>query len=69
VTPIMNVEKGNNMNIILAQTIQKGVQRGFIDKDKTYILTAGYPTGVAGNTNFIRIMKKDQIEYYIDLMV
>ena len=69
VTPIMNVEKGNNMNIILAQTIQKGVQRGFIDKEKTYILTAGYPTGVAGNTNFIRIMKKDQIEYYIDLMV
>jgi len=69
VTPIMNVEKGNNMNIILAETIQKGVQRGFVDKDKTYILTAGYPTGVAGNTNFIRIMRREQIEHYIDLMV
>ena len=69
VTPIMNVEKGNSINIILAQTIQKGLQQGFINKDKTYILTAGYPTGVAGNTNLIRIMKREQIEYYVDLMV
>jgi len=69
VTPIMNVEKGNNMNIILAETIQKGVQRGFVDKDKTYILTAGYQTGVAGNTKFIGIMRREQIEHYIDLIV
>lgn len=54
---------------MLAQTIQKGLQKKFIDKDKTYIVTAGYPTGVAGNTNFIRIMKREQIEYYVDLIV
>jgi len=69
VTPIMTIEKGENMNIILAQTIQKGIVKGFIDKDKTYILTAGYPTGVPGNTNFIRIMKNEQIKYYEDLVV
>jgi len=65
VTPIMNIEKGS-LNIILAQTIQKGVKEKFIDKDKTYIVTAGYPTGVAGNTNFIRIMRREQIDYYLD---
>lgn len=65
VTPIMNIEKGS-LNIILAQTIQKGLKNKFIDKSKTYIVTAGYPTGVAGNTNFIRIMRREQIDYYID---
>ncbi|WP_024953802.1 pyruvate kinase [Sulfurospirillum arcachonense] len=69
VTPIMTIEKGSNINIILAQTIQNGLQKDFIDKDKTYIVTAGYPTGIPGNTNFIRIMKREQIEHYIDLVI
>lgn len=69
VIPILTIDKGKNINIMLAQTIQKGLQKKFIDKDKTYIVTAGYPTGVAGNTNFIRIMKREQIEYYVDLIV
>lgn len=69
VTPVMTIEKGNNINIILAQTIQRGVQRGFVDKEKTYILTAGHPTGIPGNTNLIRIVKKEQIEDYVNLIV
>lgn len=66
--PVMSIDTGS-LNIMLGHTIQKGVQRGFIDKTKTYIVTAGYPTGVEGSTNFIRILKKDQIEYYTDLVL
>lgn len=66
VKPIMNIETGT-LNIMLGRTMQKGVSHGFIDKDKTYIVTAGYPTGVEGSTNFIRILRREQIEYYEDL--
>jgi len=40
-----------------------------VDIDKEYIVTAGYPTGVPGSTNFIRILKKEQIEYYVDFVM
>ncbi len=66
IIPIMNIDKGC-LNMIMAHTIQKGIKKGFIDKSKTYIVTAGYPTGVAGNTNYIRIMRREQIDYYVDL--
>ncbi|WP_458700994.1 pyruvate kinase [Sulfurospirillum sp. 1307] len=65
VIPVMNIEKGS-LNIILAHTMQKGIKSKILDKNKTYIVTAGYPTGVAGNTNYIRIMRKEQIDYYLD---
>ena len=68
VKPIMNIETGS-LNLMLGYTMQKGIQKGFIDKNKTYIVTAGYPTGVEGSTNFIRILKKEQIEYYEDLVL
>ncbi|DAB34663.1 MAG TPA: pyruvate kinase [Sulfurospirillum sp. UBA12182] len=68
VKPIMNIETGS-LNLMLGHTMQKGIQKGFIDKNKTYIVTAGYPTGVEGSTNFIRILKKEQIEYYEDLVL
>lgn len=68
VNPVMNIQPGG-LNIMLAKMIQKGIAKGFIDKNKSYIVTAGYPTGVEGSTNFIRIMKKEQIEYYEDLVI
>ncbi len=36
-------------------------------KDGVYTLTAGFPIGVAGSTNLIRILQKEQIEYYLSL--
>lgn len=66
--PVMNIETGS-LNIMLGHTMQKGIKKGFIDKNKSYIVTAGYPTGVEGSTNFIRILKKEQIEYYEDLIL
>ncbi|AHJ11942.1 pyruvate kinase [Sulfurospirillum multivorans] len=68
IKPIMNIE-ASNLNMMLGKTLQKGIERGLIDKEKTYIVTAGYPAGVEGSTNFIRILKKAQIEYYTDMVL
>jgi len=66
IKPIMSID-ASNLNMMLAKTLQKGIEKGLINKDKTYIVTAGYPAGVEGSTNFIRILKREQIEYYTDM--
>lgn len=68
IQPVMNIETAS-LNIMLGNAMQKGIRKGLISKDKTYIVTAGYPSGVEGSTNFIRILKKEQIEYYEDLVM
>jgi len=68
VEPIMTVEK-TSLNLMLATAVQKAVKLGFVDPEKTYVATAGYPTGVAGSTNYIRILKKDQIDYYTNMVI
>ncbi len=68
IKPIMNID-ASNLNMMLGKTLQKGIEKGLISKDKTYIVTAGYPAGVEGSTNFIRILKKEQIEYYTDMVL
>ncbi len=65
VEPIMSVEM-KNLNIMLADILVKAIENKIINPEKTYIATAGFPTGVEGSTNFIRILKKEQIQYYTD---
>ena len=57
----------DDLNLLVANTIKKASELGFVSRDKSYIMTAGYPAGVAGSTNFIRILKREQIDYYIEL--
>lgn len=64
VTPALVVEK-NKLSDLLVDTIQRAVNDGFIDHDKSYLVTAGYPTGIEGSTNFMRILRRDQIDYYL----
>lgn len=66
IQPIMNIEICNS-NQMLSKAIKIGVKKDFIDKNKAYIVTAGYPAGVDGSTNFLHILKKEQIEYYLGL--
>lgn len=66
IRPIMTIEK-TDLDPMLANAIRKALALEFIDHRKTYIATAGFPTGVEGSTNFIRILKRDQIEYYRDM--
>lgn len=68
VVPTMSVEK-MNLNLILASVLSKAIMQKIVDLDKTYIVTAGFPTGVPGSTNFIRILKREQMEYYADFVM
>jgi len=49
---------------LVAEILLDCVELGYIDDSSVYVLTAGVYTGIPGNTNYIRIIKKDQIEYY-----
>ncbi|MFW5625103.1 pyruvate kinase [Campylobacter hyointestinalis] len=68
VKPSLVVQK-SRLNILLANVIQGLYKKGLISDECTYIMTAGYPTGAIGSTNFIRILKKDQIDYYLDAAI
>ena len=67
VHPVMNIELSTSEEM-LGNALKEGCLKGFIDKNKTYIVTAGYPAGVEGSTNFLHILKREQIEYYLDLI-
>ncbi len=66
INPIMTIEK-TDLSKMLAGVIKKALRKDYINSHHTYIATAGHPTGVAGSTDFIRILKRDQIKYYKNL--
>lgn len=60
------VKPKTRVNFLIAEIIQEAYQRRLVETSGTYVMTAGFPTGVEGSTNYIRILKKDQIDYYRD---
>ncbi|AXX93377.1 pyruvate kinase [Malaciobacter molluscorum LMG 25693] len=41
--------------------------RDMLDKEGPYVATIGYPVGMPGSTNTIKILTKNEIEYYLNL--
>ena len=66
ITAAFVIEKEERLHTLMAKSIKAAVQKGYIKDDKSYIMTAGYPTGVAGSSDLIRILKKAQIDYYLE---
>ena len=66
VAPAFSVKK-NKFEAMLSEVMNKGLDKGFIKKENTYVITAGDPIGVAGTTNNIRILKEKEIEYFSSL--
>ncbi len=64
IKPIMSIGLSAS-DEMLSNAIGMGVEKGFIDLDQTYIVTAGYPAGIEGTTNFLHILKREQLEYYL----
>lgn len=56
----------DRLSKLLAETIKKGVELGYIEHGRSYLLTAGHPAGVEGSTDLIRILRQEQIEYYLN---
>ncbi|MEA1916160.1 MAG: pyruvate kinase [Campylobacterota bacterium] len=63
VVPTFVIEK-NNLEDTLKEVVKEGVKREVIDINGVYILTAGKPVGVVGNTNNITVLKSYELEYY-----
>ncbi|EAL6268674.1 pyruvate kinase [Campylobacter jejuni] len=65
VNPAILVNKSNELTELLKDSVRSSIEKGFMDEDKCYLLTAGFPTGVEGTSNLIRILNKEQIAYYL----
>lgn len=66
VVPAFMVPK-NSLSCVMTQVLKQGIERKVLNIDKSYILTAGDPIGVQGSTNMIRILRKDEMEYFQSL--
>ena len=66
--PLMYIQN-QNPSFMLASMLKEALSEKVLNKDGTYLVTAGFPTGAEGSTNFIRILKKEQIEYYVDFAI
>lgn len=63
VVPAYLIKKGR-IEDMLTDIIQSGLKRKIIDKNNTYIFTAGYPIGTPGTTNIIRILRENEITFF-----
>ncbi|KAA6226481.1 MULTISPECIES: pyruvate kinase [unclassified Campylobacter] len=65
VNPAILVNPSDELVLLLKDSVKTSVKLNYMNKNESYILTAGFPTGVEGSSNLIRILKKEQIEYYL----
>jgi len=63
VVPAFMVEK-ESLGQMMSSVMNQGLQRGVLHLDKSYILTAGDPVGVAGSTNMIRILRENEMMFF-----
>lgn len=63
INPAFNIEN-KNLDEVMSDVIKRGVEKGIINFDNVYVLTAGDPIGVPGTTNMIRILRKPELEYF-----
>lgn len=54
------------MHNMLGEVLREMINTKRIDLDKTYLAVAGYPAGTPGTTNFMRILKRDEIGHYTE---
>ncbi len=66
VTPIETIKEAQASKMI--QKMLKALEhRDLLDLKGPYITTIGYPVGVPGSTNTIKILNEDEINYYLNL--
>jgi pyruvate kinase len=63
VVPAYLTKKGR-LEEMLSDIIHSGLSRNIIDKNNTYVFTAGYPIGTPGTTNVIRILRENELTFF-----
>jgi pyruvate kinase len=66
VVPAFLVEK-NSLGQIMKDVMSQGITRGVLHLEESYILTAGDPVGIVGNTNMIRILREREMLFFKNL--
>lgn len=66
IEPILVIKK-STLNGMLRSTFKNALKDGWVDRNHSYILTAGFPAGVEGSTNLIRIIRNNEIDYFASL--
>ena len=56
--------KENSLGQVMKEVMNQGIDRDVLKLDKSYILTAGDPVGVAGSTNMIRILREYEMMFF-----
>ncbi|MEA2111431.1 MAG: pyruvate kinase [Campylobacterota bacterium] len=63
VVPVFSVNE-NSLGMILKEVMQRGLDENILNLEKSYILTAGDPTGTEGSTNMIRLLRSHEMEFF-----
>ena len=67
VNPIATIKEGKSSKM-LAKMLASLESKGLLDKKGPYVATVGYPVGMPGSTNIIKILNESEIEYYLSLL-
>ena len=63
VIPLMSVKEDSLENIV-NDFMKRGLEEGSIERENSYIMTAGDPIGKAGTTNLIRVISSDDMQHF-----
>lgn len=63
VRPVFVLDEHESTDRMICEFTIKALENGVLREDGTYIVTVGYPTGLEGTTNLIRIMRQSDIEH------
>lgn len=66
VVPLLNVEK-KSLSEVIRDVVVIGIEMGILDKNKIYILTAGDSIQRSGSTNMIRLLRREEMEFFKNL--
>jgi pyruvate kinase len=57
----------NSLGQMMREVMEQGIKRKVLRLSESYILTAGDPVGVVGNTNMIRILREREMMFFKSL--
>ncbi len=66
IVPVFSVSK-ESFDMTLSSVMDYGLKHNTLNIEKSYILTAGDPTGTQGSTNMIRLLRKHEILFFQSL--
>ncbi len=65
VEPAVLIDKATTLPSLMTNAVRAAVAARLMRREKCYVMTAGFPTGVRGTSNLVNVLKREQIEYYL----